>query len=98
MTRRLFVDVESTGNGSLLWHSFVELNAKYYEDEVLVDEYHSYYGHNPKTIYTGGINYKKALAYTELGHTDPESGAEAFINWLDNLGEGRIFFVAYNCS
>lgn len=99
MVRRLFVDVESTGDGTKLWHSLVELHMRYYEDEELISEYSGFYGHNPKTLYTKGINYQKALNNTKAGHPTLEESLPDLITWLDtHLGNNKVFFIAYNCE
>jgi len=67
MTRRLFIDVESTGDGTNIHHGIVELSAKYYEDEQLISAFNQQYGHDPSIVYKAGINYKKAIANSQAG-------------------------------
>lgn len=67
MVRRLFVDLESTGNGSNLFHDIVELNCRYYENEKLISTYTGTYGHDPGYVYAFGINKDKALENSKKG-------------------------------
>lgn len=80
MTKRIFVDLESTGDGSSLYNSFVELSARYYEDEELKSSFHRYYGHSKKTVYTGGTNYKKAVENSQKGFTSADESIDEFVN------------------
>ena len=67
MVRRLFVDLESTGNGSNMFHDIVELNCKFYENEKLISTYTGSYGYNPSYVYSFGINEDKAKENTKKG-------------------------------
>ena len=67
MVRRLFVDIESTGDGTNLFHDIVEISCRYYENEKLVGTYSANYGYNPGSVYNFGINKEKAEANTKKG-------------------------------
>lgn len=67
MVRRLFVDVESTGDGSNLYHDIVELNCKYYENEKLISTYSANYGYHPGYVYQANTNKGKAELNSSRG-------------------------------
>lgn len=99
MVRHMFIDVESTGDGSNLYHGIVEISARYYENWGYKDQYNAKFGHDSKNSYQGGVNFKKAQEYSQSGKVGCDEGIKDFIDWLDNkLGDNRAFFIAYNCE
>lgn len=79
MVKRLFVDLESTGDGTNLYHDFVELNARYYENEKLVSTYNASYGYNSSNVYHLDINKEKAIQNSKGGHSTTDEDIETFI-------------------
>lgn len=69
MVRRLFVDLESTGDGTNLYHDIVELSCRYYENEKLISQYNAKYGYHPAYVYQGDVNKKKAEFNSKNGCT-----------------------------
>lgn len=99
MVKRLFVDLESTGDGSNMYHDFVELNAKYYENERLISTYTAHYGYNPSNVYHLEINKEKAIQNSKAGHGTTDEDIDTFVMWLEMVLDGsKCFFIAYNCE
>ena len=100
MLKRVFVDIESTGDGTSLQHDIVEIYCEMWFNHKLVDTFDDKYCHTNSTIFSGGINRKKAEENKANGCDNSEVGLQRFIAWLkSHLGEDeKAFFIAYGCE
>lgn len=100
MARRLFIDLETTGDGSSKYHDIIEINAVLTNKGNTVSEFNAAYGFDSKTVFSGGRNYHKAKKHKEEGKEVSSIGINSFIDWLDvHIPEGKkTFLVSYNCS
>lgn len=78
MVRRLFIDLETTGNGTDDGHDIIEVCARYYENEKMKSEFNAHYSGSPTTVYQAGINFDKAAKYKAEGYENSDAGFAAF--------------------
>lgn len=99
MTRRLLVDLETTGDGSNLFHDILQISARYYENEKLVAEFNADYAHNNSSVFSMGINQRKAHDNKTAGCKSSKEGIIDFDSFLKkHLGGNKCFLISYNCE
>lgn len=100
MLKRIFIDVETTGDGSSIQHDIVEIYCEVWYNHKLTDTFDAKYCHTNSTVFSAGINRKKAALHKEQGCKSSKEGLQDFIAWLQkHLGEDeKAFFIAYGCE
>ena len=99
MVRRLFVDLESTGDGSNLYHDIVELSCRYYENEKLISTYNASYGYHPAYVYNANTNKGKAELNSKNGCGTSDEDFATWELWLEEILKGeKCYFISYNCE
>lgn len=99
MIRRLFVDVEATGDGYDPNHTILQICARYYENERFVEEYYKSYSPRENTVYAHEAIMNKAERHKEMGYISAEEDIPNFVDWLNRMLKGyTAFFIGYNCS
>jgi hypothetical protein len=79
MERRLFVDVETTGDGSSISHDIIEIHCRYYENEKLVSSFDAQYSFANTTVFQMNINWDKAHKNKEEGKVCADDGLPLFL-------------------
>ncbi len=80
MAYRLFIDLETTGDGSNRYHDIIDISATLTKDGNLLGEFNAQYSYTSQTSFQGGRNFNKAKQYKELGRVDSSTGIDKFIN------------------
>ena len=99
MAKRLFIDLETTGDGSSKYHDIIEINAIVTDNGNTTAEFNALYGLSSRSVFSGGRNYHKAVKHKHDGRKTSFEGIEEFEVWLNtHIGEDKAFLVSYNCN
>lgn len=97
--RRLFVDVEATGDGFDPNHTILQICARYFENEKFVSEYYKDYSDREDTVYAYEAIRRRAEKNREAGHISAEEDLPNFMDWLHKQTKGHnCYFIGYNCA
>lgn len=100
MLKRIFIDVETTGDGTNLYHDIVEIYCELWVNSKKVSVFEAEYAHSASTVFQMGINKKKAFANKKKKCKTSEEGITDFITWLEEHldKDEKVFFIAYGCE
>lgn len=101
--RRVFIDVESTGDGSDHKHDILDIYCELYMDNVPVSTFKGTYCGTDATVYQAStMNKDKGQRRARSGNYEtPDEGFVEFVAWLENWIENkdnRALLIGYNCQ
>ena len=96
MLPRLYIDLETTGDGTSRFHDIIEIYAEVWIKGLFVSSFYQKYSHSNSTVFMGGMNYKKAKMYKEEGRGSSTEGIAKFVEWLSK--HPKLLFTSYNAA
>lgn len=79
MALRLFIDLETTGDGTYKYHDILDVSAVLTNKGNQIAEFNAQYSFDNRTSFSGGMNYNKAKRHKELGKPTSNEGIEKFV-------------------
>lgn len=79
MAYRLFIDLETTGDGSNKYHDIIDISATLTHHGNSLGVFNAQYSYDNKSSFQGGRNYNKAKHHKELGRVTSSEGIDKFI-------------------
>lgn len=80
MVYRVFIDLETTGPGTSKFNDIIEIHAELQVNGAVKSTFNAQYSYTSSTVFSGGMNRRKAEFYKKQNKKSSKEGIVDFIN------------------